>query len=280
MTAPGSNARDLLAERTIADFGEQWTRFTTNDGFYGSLELLRDICEPLVPIASFHGRCVAEIGSGTGRIVQMMLEAGAARVLALEPSVAFDVLERNTAPFGGRVELMRATGDRLPPDLGLDLVVAIGVIHHIPDPAPVLGAALRALRPGGRILVWVYGREGNGVYLSLVRPLRRLTTRLPPSATLACARLLSALFSAYIAVNRVVPLPLRGYIRHVIGHFTPKRRTEVIYDQLKPAYAKYYTRDEAIEAIRSAGFAEVEVHHRHGYSWTVTGVRTPDAESR
>ena len=276
MTMPESSARDL-AERTIADFGEQWTRFTTNDGFYGSLDLLRDICEPLVPIAAFQGRVVAEIGSGTGRIVQMMLAAGAARVVALEPSVAFEVLERNMAPFGDRVELHRETGDRLPANLDLDLVVSIGVIHHIPDPAPVLRAAFRALRPGGRILVWLYGHEGNSAYLSLVLPLRRLTTRLPPGVTLALARVLSAMFTMYIGVSRVVPLPLRGYIQNVIGNFTPARRTEVIYDQLKPAYAKYYTREEAIDVIRSAGFVDIGIHHRHGYSWTVTGVRPPES---
>jgi SAM-dependent methyltransferase len=276
VTVPESPARDVLAERTIADFGEQWTRFTTNDGFYGSLELLRDMCEPLVPISTFAGKHVAEIGSGTGRIVQMMLAAGAARVLALEPSVAFDVMKQNLAPVADRVELLRATGDQLAPGLNLDMVVSIGVVHHIPDPAPVLRAALHALRPGGQILVWLYGREGNGAYLSLVLPLRQVTTQLPPAATLALARVLSAMFSGYIAASRVLPLPLRGYIQHVIGNFTPARRTEVIYDQLKPAYAKYYTRAEAVALIESAGFVNVRIHHRHGYSWTVTGVR-PEA---
>ena len=41
-----------LGDRTIQDFGDQWTRYTGNEGYYGSVELLRDICEPLVPIAS------------------------------------------------------------------------------------------------------------------------------------------------------------------------------------------------------------------------------------
>src|SRR5262249_18489903 len=120
---------------------------------------------------------------------------------------------------------------------------------------------------------WLYGREGNAAYLSFVLPLRRITTRLPPGPTLALARVLSGIFTGYIAASRVLPLPLRGYIEHVIGHFTPARRTEGIYDQLKPAYAKYYTRNEAIALLQSAGFVDVRIHHRHGYSWTVTGVR-------
>lgn len=273
MSAPAASDDQELARRTIEDFGEQWTRFTTNDGFYASLDLLRDICEPLLPVSAFRDLRVVDIGSGTGRIVQMALAAGAAHVTATEPSVAFDVLVRNLAQAGNRVDCVRTTGDRLPDGLSADLVLAIGVLHHIPDPAPVVDAAFRALRPGGRILVWLYGREGNAAYLSIVAPLRAVTTRLPAAPTLLLARVLSTLFTGYMAVSRVVPLPLRGYINHVIGKFTPERRVEVIYDQLKPAYAKYYTREEARALIASAGFSDVRIHHRHGYSWTVTGIR-------
>jgi hypothetical protein len=76
-----------------------------------------------------------------------------------------------------------------------------------------------------------------------------------------------------MAISRFVPLPLRGYINHVIGHFTPDRRVQVIYDQLKPAYAKYYTHDEARALLTSAGFTDVRIHNRHGYSWTVCGTK-------
>jgi hypothetical protein len=44
-----------------------------------------------------------------------------------------------------------------------------------------------------------------------------------------------------------------------------------VFDQLNPAYAKYYRRDEAIALLRNAGFEEITCRHRHGYSWTVTG---------
>ena len=273
--------RHDVASRTIADFGEQWTRFQTHEGFYASVELLRDICEPLLPVADIRGLRVAEIGSGTGRIVQMLLDARAAHVVALEPSVAFDVLTRNLADAGDRVSFVRARGDELPAG-DFDLVVSIGVLHHIPAPEPVVAAAFRALRPGGKLLVWLYGHEGNGTYLTFIQPLRWMTTRLPPGPTEVLARALSALFTAYMAVSRVVPLPLRSYIRHVIGKFPPERRVQVIFDQMKPAYAKYYRRHEALQLIRSAGFENVRVHHRHGYSWTVIGTKpgTPEQSPR
>ena len=68
-----------LTRRTIEDFGDQWTEFTTNDGYYGSVELFADIVGPLLPLDSLKGKRVAEIGSGTGRIVHMLLAAGAGK---------------------------------------------------------------------------------------------------------------------------------------------------------------------------------------------------------
>ena len=44
---------------------------------------------------------------------------------------------------------------------------------------------------------------------------------------------------------RWLPLPLADYMRRVMLPLTPAKRRVVIYDQLNPAYAKYYTAGEA-----------------------------------
>ena len=261
-----------LQRKTIEDFGEQWVRYSDNAGFYGSLELFQDAFGPLLSPQDIEGRRVADIGSGTGRIVHMLLMAGAAHVTAIEPSESFAVLEANTRALGDRVRCVKARGDEIPEE-GFDLVVSYGVLHHIPDPQPVVAAAWRALRPGGRIAVWLYGREGNELYLALAEPLRAITTRLPHAALSALSWLLTPALSGYVVACRVLPLPLRDYMLRVIGRLSWKKRYLNIYDQLNPAYARYYRRDEAIELLAGAGFADVRVHHRHGYSWTVTGIR-------
>jgi len=268
-------ARDASqrSQKTIDDFGDQWTRFTGNEGFYGSSELFEDIVGPLLPSGFLHGLRVAEIGSGTGRIVRMLLSAGAAHVVALEPSAAVDVLKRNVAEYGDRVECLHATGEHLPADAGFDLVVSIGVLHHIPDPHPVVEAAYRALKPGGRILVWLYGREGNTAYMALTLPLRSITTRLPHGAVLALARFFVALLRPYVRLCQWIPLPLKGYFTHVFGRMSHDKQVLIIYDQLRPTHAKYYRRDEAIALVTSAGFSDVQVYHRHGYSWTILATR-------
>lgn len=163
--------------RTIKDFGEQWLHYRDINGFFGSMELFSDIIYPFLKPDDIKDRTVAEIGSGNGRIVNMLLRAGARHVIAADPSEAFEVLCRNIEQ-PEKVTCLKITGEQLPPYDDLDYVLSIGVLHHIPDPKPVVEAAYRALRPGGHFLVWIYGKESNGLYLALIKPLRFLAKRM------------------------------------------------------------------------------------------------------
>lgn len=270
-----ATSRDsALREKSISDFGEQWTEFTRNEGYYASAELLRDIVEPLLPVSAVRGARVADIGSGTGRIVRMLADAGAASVVGVEPSEAYGVLVKNVADLGERVTCVRGRGEALPGDQAYDLAFSIGVLHHIPDPGPVVRRIHEALRPGGRVLIWLYGLEGNGLYLAVARPLRAVTRHLPHGLLNATVQLLDLPLRAYIAAcRRLGSLPLAEYMRGHLGKLDTYARRLTIYDQLNPAWAKYYSRSEAEALLADAGFVDVRSHHRHGYSWTVIGTR-------
>ena len=141
--------RRALDLHTIADFGEQWTAYRDSSGYYGSAELLADIFGPLLPLSAISGCRIGDVGSGTGRVVNMLLDAGAAHVVAVEPSDAFAVLQRNMTPRASRVSLIQGPGEALPAAAELDFVVSIGVLHHVTNPKPIVAAARDALRPGG-----------------------------------------------------------------------------------------------------------------------------------
>lgn len=263
---------DLRAE-TIRDFGEQWTEYRDNDGYYGSTTLFNDIAGPFAERIAVAGSRVANIGSGTGRIVNMLLSLGAAQVTAVEPSAAMSVLRRNTEAHRDRIVYVHGPGEELPLDPPLDAVVSFGVLHHIPDPTPVVRRVFRALRPGGTFLIWLYGHEGNELYLTLTEPLRKVTTRLPHRALDLLSQALCVPLAAYVAACGVLPLPMASYMQNHIKKLSPEVRKLTIYDQLNPAYAKYYRREEARTLLEESGFVDVELHHRHGYSWTVLGRR-------
>ena len=258
--------------KTINDFGRQWSIYRDNEGFYGSMGLFSDIISPFLNAVEITDCRVAEIGSGTGRIVNMLLEAGAKYVVALEPSDAFEVLCQNIKQ-PEKVNCLKMTGDQLPADGNLDYIFSIGVLHHIPDPKPVIEAAFRALRPGGHFLVWLYGKEGNAFYLTVVTLLRVLTKRLPHFALSALARIACWPLLFYMKLCHRLSLPLQEYMVAVFEKMSPEKRRLIIYDQLNPSYSKYYTKREAEKLLIDGKFENVRTHHRHGYSWTVIGTK-------
>ncbi|MCK5247821.1 methyltransferase domain-containing protein [Candidatus Bipolaricaulota bacterium] len=262
------------ADQTVADFGEQWSRYTDNKGWYGSPELLRDILHPLLDVNSLRGRTVADIGSGTGRIVGMLLNAGVKQVYAVEPSKrAFSVLLSNIQAMErpGDVTAVNAPGDQFAPKEQVEYAFSIGVIHHIPDPLPLVKNTFSALKPGGRFFVWLYGHEGNESYLRVIEPVRRITSRLPHVLLRCLVELSYWGLVCYRAIDKVVTLPLHTYMENVLWSLSPAKRRLMIYDQLNPSFSRYYRKDEAISLLEEAGFRDVQAHHRHGYSWSVVG---------
>src|SRR5690606_13752850 len=122
-----------------------------------------------------------------------------------------------------------------------------------------------ALRPGGRFCAWLYGHEGNGAYLAVTEPLRKVTTRLPPRVLSAISHAFNLGLDLYLPACRRLPLPLSGYMNNVVSKLDRDKRYLTIYDQLNPAYAKYYREHEARDLFERCGFSDVRLHHRHGY---------------
>jgi len=59
----------------------------------------------------------------------------------------------------------------------------------------------------------------------------------------------------------------------VLEKMSPEKRSLIIYDQLNPSYAKYYSRSEAEKLLLDGNFENMRVHHSHGYSRTVIGTK-------
>lgn len=273
VTGSGNTAlKQKIEDHVIADFGEQWTTYTENTGYYASTELFKDIVGPLISSTCIKDKQVADIGSGTGRIVKMLAAFQPAKITAIEPSRAFDVLKQNVSELGDTVECINASGEGWSKP-GLDLIFSFGVLHHIFDPQPTVKNAFQNLKSGGQIVIWLYGREGNEFYLGVVEPLRKLTAKLPHFLLAYLSWALILPLQIYIWLCKFLPLPMRSYMREHLGKLDLKSRHLTIYDQLNPAWAKYYSEREAQALLEDNGFKDVVTYHRHGYSWSVIGTK-------
>ena len=104
-----------------------------------------------------HGR-VLDIGTGPGHLPLMLCER-LADVQVIGVDLAEHMLrhaERHRAAsrYKDRVEFRLADAKGLPfEDAAFDTVYSNTILHHIPDPRPFLGEALRVLKPGGVLLI-------------------------------------------------------------------------------------------------------------------------------
>ena len=64
------------------------------------------------------------------------------------------------------------------------------------------------------------------------------------------------------------PLPLKDYFVNVFNKFSFKHKSYVIFDQLNPSFAKYFSKEELIKDLEKTGFKIEKLNHRLKYSYT------------
>jgi SAM-dependent methyltransferase len=190
-------------------------------------------------------------------------------LIGVEPSNGFSnlVLNTNSIP---NLRLENTTGANFEIK-NLDIIISLGVVHHIPEASEVVRNAFNSLKKGGYFIIWVYGYENNRLYVILQKIIRIFTRFLPDFILDKVSLLVSYIFDFYGVFSRILfksNLPLSGYYNNVFSKFKRREKTYVIFDQLNPSFAKYYTKSEVIRLLNSNGFIDIEMFHRHGYSWT------------
>lgn len=256
---------------SVRDFGEQWKLFPNPiDEFHSSEEILLDTLQGLFDPSEIAGKRVLEIGSGSGRVLEILRRFGPSKLVGVEPSDhALSLRERYKSH--PEVKIVCARGEE-PLDEEFDVCFLIGVLHHIPEPEPVLRNIRNSLVEDGRLLVWVYGREGIsqvGVYAILL--LRLVSTRVPDRLLQVLSSFLAAgirLYGWFALRTGAVNLPMKAYLSQVFLKCSVDKQVEIVFDQLNPRCARYYRKSELFKELHAAGFTRIEMASRHGYSVT------------
>jgi SAM-dependent methyltransferase len=219
------------------------------------------------------GKAFLDVGCGMGRNSYWPMVYGAARGVAIdvdERSIA--AARRTLAPFSKAAVVLASAYD-IPFRNAFDIVFSIGVVHHVESPENVLRQMVSATKPGGHVLIWVYGRENNEWILHVVSPLRRaLLGHLP-------IRLVHLISLGPAALLWVVLRCRRGgteYMRFLRGCSFRHLRS-IVFDQLLPRIAHYWPREVVEDMLTKAGLKDVKLAWVNEVSWSAVGYKPVDA---
>ena len=250
---------------SIEDFGNQFDTDNKFSGYLASKEIFADIVHPF-NIKDIENKNIMEVGSGSGRIIKMLLQLLPKSIVSVEPSKAINIAKKNNV--SNIVEFKNIKGEELKYKSKFDYVFSLGVIHHIPNYQLVCKNIYNSLNDGGKFICWVYGYEGNELYLFIFNNLRRITIMLPDFILRILTNILNIIAYPYLFLCKIFPMPLKKYFLEIFGKCNYLNRNYIIFDQLNPSYAKYFKKEEFYELLKNSGFNKINLHHRHGYSWT------------
>lgn len=164
-----------------------------------------------------------------------------------------------------------------------DVVICIGVLHHLSDPEAGFNSVLDNTQINGNFHCWVYGYEGNGVVRLLVEPLRSITSRLPWWITkYFIASLLSVpVYTTALVLGKLSPesrlnvLPLWDYLRWLAArpwNFT----RHIVFDQLISPRTEYIKKKRIESWLNDPRIqpGSTYIVRRNGNSWKFGGKRS------
>lgn len=238
-----------LKERTAASFGFEWAKFTDIFAEYEA-----NFLSYITPIDKdfFKGKLVLDAGCGAGRHSYFAAKYGA-------KVVAIDLSEKSVQSTidnlkGLDAQVIQSDIYTFEYPEKFDMVMSIGVIHHLPDPQAGFNHLVSLLKESGTISIWVYSKEDNWLAINFYEPLRKITTRLPHKLLYY----LSYIPAVMVEICNRLNLPIFSYYKK----FPFKTKLNDAFDVFSAPSAKYYSWVDIVAWFADAKLHDVKVHYR------------------
>jgi len=166
----------------VSSFGEEWSKFNAFDD--NEIQKIGDLYFDILPDELLNERTkVLDVGCGSGRWSKYFVKK-VGSVDAVDPSLAIFVADKMLSDYQN-IRLTMATTETLPfPDDSFDLVVSVGVLHHLPDTLKAIKDCVAKVKYGGYFYIYLYyslDNRGRLFYLlfKMANGIRYFVSRFP-----------------------------------------------------------------------------------------------------
>lgn len=261
-------------EATANNFAYQWNKFdkgwandeATMQEFLGSEKL-----------SGFRGKVVLDAGCGMGRYSKIAASKEAKLVISLDLGDSISAAKRYNSD-NDNVFCVQGDIYRLPLKKSIDIVYSLGVIHHLPSAELAFKSLYQIVKPGGKLVVWVYGAENNEWLVKYLNPIRiNVTSKMPmtvlyPISVAIAFVLWLGLRLVYKPVFRFFPgigkyLFYSDYFSHMVNE-PLNQNVNTILDHLLPPFSHYLSKGTLSAWITEVCGVDPKIENLRNYSWT------------
>jgi SAM-dependent methyltransferase len=143
-----------------------------------------------------------------------------------------------------------------------DRVTCVGVLHHLADARGALERMWACVEPGGDLVLWCYGKEGNRLILPVIQALRAFGSRAPIGVSHVAAKAITA--AAWPVIKFA---PFRTEYYRYIRSLSFRNVESIIFDQMLPRIANYYTEADMNALVRPLAGGSAFIQRVQGNSW-------------
>jgi SAM-dependent methyltransferase len=255
----------MVSQQKQSEWHEQWTLWKDQELF-----LFNDWIHPNT-LDDFKNRDVLEAGCGGGQHTAFVAPY-AKSIVAVDLNTT-DIGRERTRSFQN-VNFIEADIATMNLERQFDVVFSIGVIHHTDHPDATVENLKRHVKPGGKLIIWVYAYEGNFWVRTWVEPIRkRFLGRMSRSRLMAISKLIT--LGMYLPIYTLSRLPLRFLpFYDYFGNFVKLsfyRNALNVFDKLNAPQVEFIKRERMETWFHDGQFEAVHVSAYKGVSWRGSG---------
>jgi SAM-dependent methyltransferase len=223
----------------------------------------------------FRGQRVLDVGCGGGHMLGYLKD-----VVTEGVGIDLNTAELVRRRFKGSPNIRIYEGDAATwgAEDDFDIVYSIGVVHHTRDPLQTVRNLMRLVKPGGKLVIWVYGYEGNFWTRWLVEAPKRFYAWMPRRMLWWVSAILTAFIYPVVYGLSALPfpwLPFYDYFRSW-RRLSFVRNCTNVFDKLNAPTTHFIKRQDIDRWFEGTSFRQVIVRDWCRLSWRVCATKAAD----